>query len=418
MVIKDVHAREIIDSRGDPTLEVMITLKNGISGKAAVPSGASTGMHEAMELRDGDKKRYCGKGVLRATAHVNQKIRKVMLGRSVLKQEEIDQKMIAIDGTPNKSRLGANAILGVSLACARTASIAKRLPLYQYLRSMFPLSLKSYRLPIPTFNILNGGKHADNLLDVQELMVIPSAIRKFRDRVRAGYEIFHTLGYVLKEADYSTNVGNEGGYAPNVHSFEEALDLVMKSIKLAGYQAGVDVFLGTDIGASELYDVKKQSYHFRSPRRVFSEDNMIDWMDRLLRRYPFLSVEDPLDQDAWGGWKTLTKKFGRTLTLVGDDIFVTNVDRLTRGIEQGVANAILIKLNQIGTVSETMKTIVFAQKNQYKISISHRSGETCDDFIADLAVAVNADFVKMGSTRGERVSKYNRLMEIEESLAH
>ncbi len=417
MRIKSIEAREIIDSRATPTIEVKVTLKNGVSAKASVPSGASTGTHEAWELRDGDKKRYDGKGVLTAVKNVNQRISKVLLGREVTKQREIDNIMIALDGTLNRSRLGANAILGVSLACARVGSIGKKWPLYAYLRHVYGSPNQKYQMPVPMFNIFNGGKHADNHLDVQELMVIPMGMKRFSERVRAGYEIFSSLGLVLRDAMLNTNVGNEGGYASEVKTFEEALDCVVDAIKKAGYKPGQNVWLGTDIGSSEFYDRAKKVYTFRMyDGKSLNETEMLEWYQNLCKNYPFLSLEDPFDQDEWESWTAITKEMGGKHILVGDDLFVTNVSRLKKGIEMKVANAILIKVNQIGTLSETMDCIQLAQKSAYKVVISHRSGETTDDFIADLACAVNADFVKMGATRGERACKYNRIMEIEEEV--
>ena len=418
MKIKNIHAREIIDSRGNPTIEVKVTLKNGISARAGVPSGASTGIHEAWELRDHEMKRYNGKGVLKAVKNVNQKLNRLFADFDVTKQRDIDNAMIKLDGTVNKSRIGANAMLGVSLATARAASVAKRKPLYISLRQYYKFPYQNFSLPVPTFNIFNGGKHADTNLDVQEIMVIPTKMKLFRERVRAGYEIFSSLGGVLSDEGLDTDVGNEGGYAPHVQSTEHALKLVISAIKRAGYHPGEDVFLGTDIGASELYNQKTKKYSFVSDKLLMDNDEMVDFMERLSRDFPFLSIEDPLDQDEWTHWQSLTERLGRKITIVGDDLFVTNKKRIQKGIDMGVANAVLIKVNQIGTLSETIDSIVLAKENDYKTIISHRSGETTDDFIADLAVATNADFVKMGSSRGERVCKYNRIMEIEEEVKH
>ena len=415
--IEAIHAREVLDSRGNPTVEVSVILTNGTSASASVPSGASTGVHEAWELRDGDKKRYGGKGVLKAVRNVNTVIAKALVGMDVMRQREIDARMLALDGTENKKKLGANAILGVSLACAHAGAKAKRMPLYQYLRWVFDLKHKGWRMPIPTMNILNGGAHAGWILDFQEYMVVPKQ-KLFRERVRAGAEIFHTLGGILKSKGFSTLVGDEGGYAVPLPTNETALKLIVEAIKKAGYKPGVDVMVAMDPAVSELYDDKKKVYKLRVDKKTLTADKMIALWQTWLEKYPFISLEDGLAQDDWEGWKKLTAKLGKEVALVGDDLFVTNVERLRMGIERKVGNAILIKVNQIGSLSETIDTILLAQQYGYQVSVSHRSGETTDTTIADLAVAVKADYIKAGSlSRSERLAKYNRLMEIEEEVS-
>ena len=415
--IEAIHAHEVLDSRGNPTVEVSVILTNGTSASASVPSGASTGVHEAWELRDGDKKRYGGKGVLKAVRNVNTVIAKALVGMDVMRQREIDARMLALDGTENKKKLGANAILGVSLACAHAGAKAKRMPLYQYLRWVFDLKHKGWRMPIPTMNILNGGAHAGWILDFQEYMVVPKQ-KLFRERVRAGAEIFHTLGGILKSKGFSTLVGDEGGYAVPLPTNETALKLIVEAIKKAGYKPGVDVMVAMDPAVSELYDDKKKVYKLRVDKKTLTADKMIALWQTWLEKYPFISLEDGLAQDDWEGWKKLTAKLGKEVALVGDDLFVTNVERLRMGIERKVGNAILIKVNQIGSLSETIDTILLAQQYGYQVSVSHRSGETTDTTIADLAVAVKADYIKAGSlSRSERLAKYNRLMEIEEEVS-
>jgi enolase len=411
--ITDVRAREILDSRGNPTIEATVVLEGGAVGRASVPSGASTGTHEALELRDGDAKRYGGKGVLKAVANVGVAIKKKIAGMDATSQRRVDEAMLTADGTDNKSRLGANAILGVSLATARAAAAAESMPLYAYLRGAFGVSRKDHPMPLPMMNILNGGAHADFALDFQECMVIPR-MRLFRERVRAGSEIFHALGKILKKKGFVTTVGDEGGYAPRLSSNEKAFALILDAIEEAGYAPGRDVALGTDIAASEFYDAKKREYALKVDKKSLSSEEMIKLIERLLKKYPLMLVEDGLAEDDWDGWEALTKRLGKKLTLIGDDLFVTNVRRLEQGIARRVANAILIKVNQIGSLSETIDAILLAQKSEYKVAISHRSGETADTFIADLAVAVGAEFIKTGSlSRSERLEKYNRLMEIE-----
>ncbi len=417
MNIESIHAHEILDSRGNPTLNVSVLLKNGVTGSASVPSGASTGIHEALELRDGDKKRYHGKGVLKAVRNVNTKIRKELTGIKVTRQREIDDIMICLDGTANKSKLGANAILGVSLACAHAGAKLKKKPLFEYIRQVYDLPFENYRMPIPTMNVLNGGAHAGWILDFQEFMIVPTQ-RKFKERVRCGAEIFHELGGLIKKMGQVTLKGDEGGYAVPLKKNEDAFKLIMKAIKAAGYVPGKNVFLAMDPAVSEVYDEKTKKYKLRVDKKNMTSAQMIAMWERWVKKYPIISLEDGLDQDDWEGWVELTKKLGKKTVLVGDDFFVTNTDRLEKGIEMGAANAILIKVNQIGTLTEAIDAIMLAKQYGYKISVSHRSGETCDTTIADLAVAVNADYIKTGSlSRSERLAKYNRLIEIEEEIS-
>lgn len=419
MKIKSITAREILDSRGNPTVQVDVRLKNGVFGRASVPSGASTGSHEALELRDGDKNRYGGKGVLKACRNVMRTIAPMMRGVDVFDQRLIDQKLLKLDGTKNKSRLGANAILGVSLAAAHAGALACRLPLYRYLRKCYRLPASGYQFPRPMMNIVNGGVHADSGLSIQEFMIIPEA-RLFRDRVRIGVDVFHALKGVLKEKGYSTLVGDEGGFAPRLGDNGKALAVIAEAVKKAGYKLGKDVFFASDFAASEFYNAKRHLYAFRSPQAFISAERLVNQLFAWTKQYPLILVEDPLAEDDWEHWTMLTaraKKERRGLLLVGDDLFVTNIERLKKGIASNVGNAILIKLNQIGTLTETIDCIRLANKHDYKVIISHRSGETADTTIADLAVAVNADFIKTGSlSRSERVEKYNRLMEIENEL--
>lgn len=423
MKIDKIHAHEILDSRGNPTLKVSVLLKDGTVGSASVPSGASTGIHEALELRDGDKKRYGGKGVLKAVANVNTKIAQALTGKSVFDQRALDEAMLVLDGTLNKHRLGANAILGVSLACAHAGAKAKRMPLYRYLNKTFSLDKtygtdRTYLLPYPTMNILNGGRHADWAIDVQECMIIPQQ-KIFRERLRCGAEIFHALATVLKKRGFSTQVGDEGGYAPKLKKNEEALKLILEAIRKAGFAPGKDVKLGMDVASSEFYNEKNKRYTFKTEGTVLTAEHLQKLYLSWAKRYPIALIEDPFAQDDWDHWAAFTQAAGKKLTIVGDDFFVTNVERLKKGIELGAANAVLIKVNQIGTLSETMETILLAQKHGYKIVVSHRSGETEDTTIADLAVAVNAEYIKTGSlSRSERLAKYNRLLEIEEELSY
>ena len=411
--ILNVHAREILDSRGNPTIEVEVTTENGFMGRAAVPSGASTGTHEAVELRDEDKGRYLGKGVLNAVNNVNNEIASAIIGRDAFDQRGLDRLMIDLDGTPNKGRLGANAILGVSLAIAKAAAQEAGQPLYRYLGGV-----NAYVLPVPLMNILNGGSHADNSIDFQEFMVVPVGAETFKEGLRMGVQVFHALKTVLKKKGYSTNVGDEGGFAPNIKSNVEAIDTVMQAIEAAGYKPGVDIMIAMDAAASEFYDSESGMYHFKksSGEKLSSKDMVKFWAD-WCKKYPILSIEDGLAEDDWDGWKSLTEKLGTSTQLVGDDLFVTNVDRLQQGIEQEIANSILIKVNQIGSLSETIDAVQLATRNGYTSIMSHRSGETEDVTIADLAVALNCGQIKTGSaSRSDRVAKYNQLLRIEEEL--
>lgn len=413
--IKNIIAREILDSRGNPTVETKVILTNGTIAKASVPSGASTGIHEAWELRDGAK-RYHGKGVQKAVNNVNTKIFKALKGEDVYKQEKIDQIMIELDGTKNKKNLGANAILSVSLACARAGAMSQKQELYQYIAKKYKFS-KDFKIPTPAFNIFNGGAHADTNLDFQEFMIIPLKKTSFAEKLRKGSEIFHELGHILKDAGFDTDIGNEGGYAPDIHSSIQALELIMAAIVNAGYEPGKDIGLGTDVGSSELYDKESKKYIFKLDRANFTSDNLIGLYNEWFRKFPFVSIEDGLAEDDWEGWRELNKELGKHVLLIGDDLFTTNIDRLRIGLKEKAANAILIKPNQVGTLTETIDCIKLAQRHNYKIMASHRSGETCDDFIADLAVAIGSDYIKAGSlSRGERLAKYNRLLEIEEGL--
>jgi len=411
--IQTVHAREILDSRGNPTVEVAVRLTSGVGGRAAVPSGASTGAHEAVELRDGDPGRYGGKGVLQAVANVNGEIAGALRGTEAADQEAVDRRLIDLDGTPNKARLGANAILGVSMAVARAVAAEREVPLFMQLGSE-----NSTLLPVPLMNILNGGAHADNSVDIQEFMVVPIGATSFAEGLRAGAEVFHALKKRLSAEGYSTSVGDEGGVAPNLGSNREAVDVILAAIEAAGYRPGEDVALALDCAATELYDRETGEYDFAGSgegRKSSAElvEMYADWIDS----YPIVSIEDGLDEDDWDGWRLLTERMGDRVQLVGDDLFVTNVERLSRGIEEGIANSILIKLNQIGTVTETLEAIRMASDAGYTSVISHRSGETEDTFIADLAVATGAGQIKTGSAcRSERVAKYNRLLRIEERL--
>ncbi|MDO8490018.1 MAG: phosphopyruvate hydratase [bacterium] len=413
--IREVVASEILDSRGNPTVRVKVVLSNGSIGVASVPSGASTGVHEALELRDGDKARYGGQGVLKAVANVNTIIAPAITGMS--DQRKIDECMLKLDGTENKSNLGANAILGVSLAVARASADAAKLPLYQHIRRAYGLEYNGYSLPYPMMNIENGGAHAGWILDFQECMIVPQQ-KVFSERVRCGAEVFHTLAKVLKKKGYSTLVGDEGGYAVPFKKNEDAFKSIVKAITDAGYKPGKDVMLAMDPATSEFYDSKTKKYELKVDKKSLSSEKMIAMWEKWHTTYPLISVEDGLAEDDWEGWQLLTKKLGKKMLLVGDDLFVTNTKRLQQGIDTKAGNAILIKLNQIGSLTETIDCIRLAQTNGYTVVISHRSGETADTTIADLAVAVNAEYIKTGSlSRSERVEKYNRLMEIERELA-
>ncbi len=411
MHILEIKGREILDSRGNPTIEVDLQLESGLIARAAVPSGASTGTHEAVELRDGDKSRYKGKGVLQAVKNVEDLIYPALEGVNVLEQKKIDDIMIGLDGTDNKSKLGANAMLAVSMAAAKAGAIFSELPLYRYLGGA-----GSYELPVPMLNILNGGSHADNSVDLQEFMVMPTGAVSFREGLRVSAEIFHTLKSVLKEKGYNTSVGDEGGFAPNLGSNEEALTLIVEAVEKAGYRPGEDVHIALDPAASEFFENGKYVFK-KSTGEVLSSSDMISFYSDLVSKYPIISIEDGLAEDDWDGWKLMTEKLGKKIQIVGDDLFVTNPKRLMRGIKEGITNSILIKLNQIGTVSETIETIKMAQKSGFTAVVSHRSGETEDTFIADLAVGLSTGQIKTGSTsRSERIAKYNQLLRIEEEL--
>lgn len=409
--ISSVIPREILDSRGNPTITTQIRLQSGITGKASVPSGASTGKREALELRDGDNTRYLGRGVLTAVSNVKNIIGPEILGMDVQKQNEIDQVMLKLDGTASKNHLGANAILSVSMAAATAAAMASHLELYEYLQPQ-----DQYLLPVPLCNILNGGSHADNNVDIQEFMIAPSGASSFTEAIRMAAETFHHLKKILKQKGYNTAVGDEGGFAPNLSSNEEALTLIMTSIEAAGYSPGKDIYLALDVAASEFYQDKQYVFK-KSDGSVRSAEQLIEFYQNLVQTYPIISIEDGLAEDDWDGWKQLTQKLGQDIQLVGDDNFVTNLEILKQGIEQGIGNAILIKLNQIGTLTETIDTIQYAQEHGYACVISHRSGETSDTFIADLSVAFNTGQIKTGSlSRSDRIAKYNRLLEIEDIL--
>ena len=415
--ITHVRARQILDSRGNPTVEAEVFLSGGEMGRAAVPSGASTGEHEALELRDGDKSRYLGKGVLKAVHNVNAEIGPAVAGMNAADQIALDRRMILLDGTPTKSRLGANAILAVSMAAARAAAAQLDLPLYKYL-ARYSSDSSASTLPVPMMNILNGGAHADNSVDFQEFMVMPVGAPNFSEALRAGVEVFHTLKGVLKKRGQSTSVGDEGGFAPNLRSNEEAIQSVLEAIQAAGYKPGEQVAIALDPAASEFYDKASGKYVFKkSDKSAHAPAEMVDWWKDWARQYPIVCLEDGMSEEDWSGWKLLTSELGGKLQLVGDDIFVTNTKIFARGIEQGIGNAILIKLNQIGTVTETIEAIEMARKARYASVISHRSGETEDTFIADLAVATSAGQIKTGSaSRTDRIAKYNQLLRIEQDL--
>jgi enolase len=410
--IQKVIARQILDSRGNPTVEVDVITLNGYLGRAAVPSGASTGIHEAVELRDGDKSKYLGKGVLKAVSNVNTIINDALHGFDVLDQKGVDSMLIRLDGTENKSNLGANAILGVSLAVARAASLESGLSLYRYIGGVGALTM-----PVPMMNILNGGSHADNLIDIQEFMVMPFGASSFSEGLRWGTEVFHHLKGVLKEKGMSTNVGDEGGFAPNLGSNEEAIQVVVQAIEKAGFKPGVDMFIALDAAASEFYNADKGKYIFHSTGDEMSSTEMVEYWRNWCEKYPIVSIEDGLAEDDWEGWKLATEVLGDKVQLVGDDLFVTNTKRLSRGIEEGIANSILVKVNQIGTLTETIEAVQMATRNGYTSVMSHRSGETEDSTIADLAVALNTGQIKTGSaSRSDRMAKYNQLLRIEEEL--
>lgn len=408
--IDTVFAREILDSRGNPTLEVDVSLSDGAFGRAAVPSGASTGAHEAVELRDGDKTRYLGKGVLKAVSNVNTEIADAIEGLDAENQRGIDQILIALDGTENKGRLGANAMLGVSLALAKAVAASMNTPLYRYIGGV-----NAIVLPVPMMNIINGGEHADNPIDVQEFMIMPVGAGRFSDALRMGAEVFHALKGKLKADGHNTNVGDEGGFAPNLASSEAALDYIMSAIEAAGYKAGEDIYLAMDVASSEFYEDGK--YHLKGEGKTLSSSEFADYLEDLVNRFPIVSIEDGMDEDDWEGWKALTDKIGERCQLVGDDLFVTNPVRLEKGISAGAANSILIKVNQIGTLSETLDAVDLAHRAGFTAVMSHRSGETADTTIADLAVATNCGQIKTGSlARSDRLAKYNQLLRIEEQL--
>ncbi|HTF18267.1 MAG TPA: phosphopyruvate hydratase [Chryseolinea sp.] len=412
-LIESIHARQILDSRGNPTIEVDVVTESGAFGRAAVPSGASTGTHEAVELRDGDKKKFLGKGVLKAVENVNTKISAEVVGFDVFEQNLLDKIMIDLDGTPNKAKLGANAILGTSLAIAKAGAMEAGMPLYRYIGGV-----SANTLPVPMMNILNGGSHADNAIDFQEFMVMPVGAATFSEALRMGAEVFHTLKKVLHDKGLSTNVGDEGGFAPNLSSNEEAIEVVLKAIEKAGFKPGSDMFIALDPAASEFYDPKTKLYHFKkSSGKKLKPAEMADYWTNWAKKYPIISLEDGMAEDDWAGWKALTDSIGEKVQLVGDDLFVTNVKRLQKGIDDGIANAILIKVNQIGSLTETIDAVNLAKRNGYKCVMSHRSGETEDSTIADLAVALNTGQIKTGSaSRSDRMAKYNQLIRIEEEL--
>jgi len=412
-LIIDVSAREILDSRGNPTIEVEVLTESGFLGRAAVPSGASTGKYEAVELRDGDKNRYLGKGVLNAVRNVHEIIREELIGIDVMQQRYIDNLMLELDGTDNKNKLGANAILGVSLACAKAGAESTVQPLYRYLGGV-----NAHLLPVPMMNILNGGSHADNSIDFQEFMIMPVGADAFSEALRMGVEVFHHLKKVLKDKGYSTNVGDEGGFAPNIKSNVEAIETVLIAIEKAGYKPGEDIVIAMDAAASEFYNAEEKVYHFhQSTGDKLTSDEMVSYWKEWVNKYPIFSIEDGLDEDDWSGWSKLNAAIGDTTQLVGDDLFVTNVDRLQRGIDEGSANSILIKVNQIGSLTETVEAVNLATRHAFTSVMSHRSGETEDTTIADLAVALNTGQIKTGSaSRSDRIAKYNQLLRIEQEL--
>jgi enolase len=417
--IAGIKAREVLDSRGNPTVEADVILENGIVGRAIVPSGASTGTNEALELRDNDDKRYFGKGVRKAVENVNVKIAPALVNKDVREQREIDKILLSLDGTKNKSNLGANAILAVSLACARAAALSVNFPLYRYIRSLVikEREFESFILPVPLMNIINGGKHADNNLDIQEFKIIPCGRPSFSEALRAGAEVFHMLKKVLREKKLFTGVGDEGGFAPILKNNTEAIELILIAIEKAGYIPGKDVYLGLDVAASELYNEKDNKYYLENKTVAKDSSEMVEFYSDLCAKYPIISIEDGLSESDWEGWKILTKELGDRIQLIGDDIFVTNIEFIKKGIDNKIANAVLIKPNQIGTLSETIDAILLSQNNGYNTVISHRSGETEDSFIADLAVGLNVGQIKTGSlSRSERLAKYNQLLRIEEEL--
>ncbi|MDO8241235.1 MAG: phosphopyruvate hydratase [Candidatus Moranbacteria bacterium] len=415
--IKKIYAREILDSRGNPTVEVEVTLESGVKAMAAVPSGASTGTFEALELRDGDKKRFNGLGVLQAVENVNQKIQKVVLGMEAGDQELIDQAMLDLDGTENKTNLGANAILGVSLAVCRAAATEQNLPLYKYIATNYKLPTKNLKMPIPMFNVINGGKHSDSGLSIQEYKIVPNGIKTFKEQFRAGSEIFHKLKDILASEGQSVAVGDEGGFAPRLESNSKPLELMNRAIEEAGYKKGTEVNTGIDAAASSFFDEKEGQYIFKPESNGITREMLVNIYNEWITKYNVISVEDGLHEQDWEGWRAMNEKIGDKVMTIGDDLLVTNVKRLETAIKEKACNSVLIKVNQIGSLTETINCIKLAKKNKMKIVISHRSGETTDDFIADLAVGAQAEYIKSGSlSRGERICKYNRLLRIEEEL--
>ncbi|MDR2812048.1 MAG: phosphopyruvate hydratase [Endomicrobium sp.] len=415
--IKKIAGREIVDSRGNPTVEVDVLLNDGTLGRAAVPSGASTGSREALELRDGDKKRFGGKGVLKAVSNVNKEIAPKIVGFDITEQQRIDETMIKLDNTDFKSGLGANAILGVSLACAKAGAISNRLPVYEYVRKTYEIKSDKYILPVPLMNIINGGEHADNNVDLQEFMISPISVPNFHEALRTGCEVFHSLKKVLNNKGFATGVGDEGGFAPNLTSNEQALEVICEAVKTAGYEVGKDIVFALDVAASELYDNGKYKLEGEVKDKIKTSQDMIVFYDTLLKKYPIISIEDGLSESDWDGWKALTQELKSKLQLVGDDLFVTNTKIFKEGIDKHIANSILIKVNQIGSLSETVAAVQMAYKAGYTAIMSHRSGETEDSIIADLAVALNTGQIKTGSaSRTDRMCKYNQLLRIEEEL--
>jgi enolase len=412
-----IYAREILDSRGNPTVEVEVELESGIKAMAAVPSGASTGTYEDLELRDNDPKRYGGLGVQTAVNNVNTILRETVVGMEAQEQEKIDRKMIEVDGTDNESSLGANAILGVSLAVCRAAAAESGLPLYEYINKTFNLKNKKFKIPVPMFNVLNGGMHSDSGLSIQEFKIIPSGIKTFREQLRAGSEVFHALKKILSSQNQTVGVGDEGGFAPHLESNTNALEIISKAIESAGYKRGQDIFIGIDAAANSFFDEKENKYIFKPENAMLTKEMLVNIYNEWIQKFDVISVEDGLNENDWEGWHMLEEKLGKETIIIGDDLLVTKVERLKEALKDKACNAVLIKVNQAGTLWETIETIKLAQKNNMKVIVSHRSGETTDDFISDLAVGANADFIKSGSlSRGERICKYNRLLRIEEEI--
>lgn len=415
--IKKIYAREILDSRGNPTVEVEVELESGVKATAAVPSGASTGTYEDLELRDNDSKRYGGLGVLTAVNNVNTILRETVVGMETGEQEKIDRKMIEVDGTNNESKLGANAILGISLAVCRAASMEAGLPLYKYINKIFNLKNKKFKIPVPMFNVLNGGMHSDSGLSIQEFKIIPKGIKTFKEQLRAGSETFHALKKILSSQNQTVGVGDEGGFAPHLESNTSALEIISKAIEAAGYKRGKDIFIGIDAAANSFFDEKENKYIFKPENAMLTKEMLANIYSEWIQKFDVISVEDGLNENDWEGWHMLEEKLGGETIIIGDDLLVTKVERLKEALKEKACNAVLIKVNQAGTLWETIETIKLAQKNKMKVVVSHRSGETTDDFISDLAVGTGADFIKSGSlSRGERICKYNRLLRIEEEI--